>query len=129
MTKWIFGWKRKNWTNSSNKPVINKISLMALDKVIPLMDAVDWVILFFFSFNYQRVYKFLYVVVFGNRSSWFVYQKYDRNNKFWINLKYWFFSWKRIFFLLVTGYLYVLYFIYFRIIINWRLKNEANFHK
>lgn len=82
MTKWIFGWKRKNWTNSSNKPVINKISLMALDKVIPLMDAVDWVILFFFSFNYQHVYKFLYVAVFGNRSSRFVYQKYDRNNEF-----------------------------------------------
>lgn len=55
---------------------------MALDKVIPLMDAVDWVILFFFSFNYQHVYKFLYVAVFGNRSSRFVYQKYDRNNEF-----------------------------------------------
>lgn len=43
ITKWIHGWKKKNWVNAAGKPVINKDELMELDENLKLMDDIKWV--------------------------------------------------------------------------------------
>ncbi|MDK6900914.1 RNase H family protein, partial [Streptococcus agalactiae] len=32
LTKWIRGWKKKNWKKADGKPVLNKDLMVALDK-------------------------------------------------------------------------------------------------
>ena len=41
ITEWIGGWKRRNWKNSSNKPVKNADLWMRLDKAVSAHD-VRW---------------------------------------------------------------------------------------
>lgn len=41
MTKWIYGWKKKNWTNSANKPVLNKDLWQTLDSLV-IKHKVTW---------------------------------------------------------------------------------------
>jgi ribonuclease HI len=42
ITSWIHGWKRKNWTTSSKKPVVNRDLWEELDRLASQHDAV-WV--------------------------------------------------------------------------------------
>jgi ribonuclease HI len=42
ITSWIHGWKRKNWTTSSKKPVVNRDLWEELDRLAAQHDAV-WV--------------------------------------------------------------------------------------
>lgn len=37
-TKWIKKWKARGWTTSSNKPVLNKVELQKMDKVLSELD-------------------------------------------------------------------------------------------
>lgn len=44
ITKWIYKWKKNNWSTIAGKPVINKVELVELDNSInEYMDSVIWV--------------------------------------------------------------------------------------
>ncbi|XP_057322248.1 ribonuclease H1 isoform X1 [Microplitis mediator] len=50
-TKWIKKWKARGWTTSSNKPVLNKVELQKMDKVLSELDV---------EFNHVRGHKGIY---------------------------------------------------------------------
>lgn len=43
MTSWIGKWKKNNWKTQSGEPVINKESVLALEKALNSLEAVKWV--------------------------------------------------------------------------------------
>jgi len=56
ITQWMPRWKKTGWKTLNNKPVINKIELLEMEKELESLTIV-WVI-FLFSFIEIRIFEF-----------------------------------------------------------------------